>query len=1217
MDSSDFPSLEELAVLLPQYRFEQLLAEGGMGAVYRAEQISLARPVAIKILPRTLSADETYREQFKTEARLMGSLTCPQIVNIHDFGQAGDLLYIVMELLEGTNLYQRMRQEPLKQPEVVKVLAQACDALTAAHNKGVVHRDVKPENIFIEPGLRVKLGDFGIARMRRTDADGATQASVSGVRLGTPEYAAPELFDFQKHIDQRADLFSLGVVLYELLTGARPTGSFIAPSQRKPGIDKRFDAVVVRAMQSEPADRYASAEEMKKDLLKVLQAGPQPARAGAVSKTPTGQKGARPEPPAAPKGPAKVAAKESPAAKAKPPSKKNPALLWGSVIGAAAAAGILVAVLNRGDDQKKNGAAAILDATSTPPENPFKDDVIKPGPSAVTTPPPPRQPGPPAKKLTHGGHTYQYLPSRLNWNEARAQAESQGGHLATITSQEEYDVLRTYLLPLVRQNNDCCWLGASDAEAEGTWKWITGEPFEFKVWGPNAPSNGSDGKGPQNFLAWQKQTKYGVRQIEWNDLPDRIGDSAVGGALIEWDKAEESVPPAVVVKPPDKPMPVETPSTPPVPTVPAVAASPGQGWQPITWSEADIQKLAGRVALTDGWCVSSTNATLEAPPAAGFIDGAVRLRVRIDSEARLIQIKPRYAKADALICSLDMPGSIKVFRRDNGTSTVLADWPLADRLQPGDEVRLEMSLVGKTMTVKFNGTAVGSIDTGDTSMAKALRFMANGVAMRDIEYLPLDGITEPDKALAAPSAWPAGSELAAELVAFSQKKDAAYAAKLSASIKSLRESYARRLREVAAQKPADAAVLNAEAAFVTDGGDPPSADTPGTPAALTSLRKTWQEAKAGMEKPVADAALTLWREHLATLGTMEAKLRQAHKLADAADIAPHRIEAEGAVAHFVTLAPKSAKPEAAPVSNGGFPLQRPSIPGKLVAWRRSKEVTHDMGAAEIPGDIGPVVALAAGPDFALALRPDGTVMQWGTTFAKQSEPPAGLKDVVAIDAGFRFAAALRSDGSIVAWGPDYRGNLVPPGLQPAVAISVGEFHGHALHADGTVSYFGFPAGDNPKTWAPPATFTGIKAMDAGKEVTCGLKGDGTIVFAGTNVEKQITGVPPKLKPVTLVACGRGVCCVLAGGDTLHFWGHATTAKDADYARGSIRFPAVKLSASAFSNVIAARNAEGEWKFFGDTDSIDLRESAKQAKGALDVKRSKDHLLALMPLDPKK
>src|SRR5262249_50183505 len=154
------------------------------------------------------------------------------------------VLYIVMEFLEGSNLQGRMTTEPLRQPEIVRVFAQVCDALSAAHQKGVIHRDVKPENIFIESGLRVKLGDFGISRQHRADLEAngnPPPAAVSGVRLGTPEYAAPELFDFHKHIDHRADLFSLGVVLYEVLTGARPTGAFIAPSRRKAGVDRRFD----------------------------------------------------------------------------------------------------------------------------------------------------------------------------------------------------------------------------------------------------------------------------------------------------------------------------------------------------------------------------------------------------------------------------------------------------------------------------------------------------------------------------------------------------------------------------------------------------------------------------------------------------------------------------------------------------------------------------------------------------------------------------------------------------------------------------------------------------------------------------------------------------------------------------------------------------------------------------------------------------------------
>jgi hypothetical protein len=549
MNPDDLPSLEELAALLPQYRFECLIAEGGMGAVYRAEQISLGRPVAIKILPRSLTADAVYREQFKTEARLMGSLNYPHIVNIHDFGEAGDVLFIVMELLEGTNLFQRMSGEPLRQPDIVKVMSQVCDALTAAHHKGVIHRDVKPENIFIEPGLRVKLGDFGIARQRRAEADTAPQAAVTGVRLGTPEYAAPELFDFNKHIDHRADIFSLGVVLYELLTGARPTGSFMAPSKRKPGVDRRFDDVVIRAMQSDPNDRYANAEEMRKELMRIVSQVAQPAaRAAAAMPAATGQKGARPAPVAAPLPQKKPTAalpeekrKETRTKLKKPAPKRSQAWLWGGVGGAAALVLLVIIVQGKGGrkgSSQSSEAGAQLDRLlngdpsgsgpaiqSSPPA---------PSPEKVSPPTPPLQEPPaPAAKITAAGHTYQFIRSGLSWHDAKAAAEKLGGHLACVTSAEEYDALREYLLPLLTTENAACWLGASDEENEGEWKWITGEPFDFIKWASGAPS---DSQGGQDFLAWHCQSKYGDRRIEWNDVSGPSEARSGGGYLVEWEK---------------------------------------------------------------------------------------------------------------------------------------------------------------------------------------------------------------------------------------------------------------------------------------------------------------------------------------------------------------------------------------------------------------------------------------------------------------------------------------------------------------------------------------------------------------------------------------------------------------------------------------------------------------------------------------------------------
>lgn len=1224
MNSEDLPSPEELAALLPQYRFECLLAEGGMGAVYRAEQISLGRPVAIKILPRSFTADATYRDQFKSEARLMGSLNYPHIVGIHDFGEAGDVLYIVMELLEGTNLHQRMSGEPLKQPEIVKIMCQVCDALTAAHHKGVVHRDVKPENIFIEPGLHVKLGDFGIARQRRSDMEAGEvpQAAISGVRLGTPEYAAPELFDFQKHIDHRADIFSLGVVLYELLTGARPTGAFLAPSKRKPGLDKRFDDIVIRAMQFEPGERYVTAEEMKKQLLRILSPAAQPAavRMPTAGKTPTGLKGARPAPAVAPKAKPQPAPQGKPSA---PPPKRKPVLLWSGIGGIAAAVGVAVVMMKGGKTRTKEPAEVqldrILEGSKPPPPSRETTSTIPARPDPP--PPPPRELGPPGEKITFGGHAYQFIPSRMSWDEAKAAAEKAGGHLACVTSQEEYDALRTCLLPQLKQHSDGCWLGASDAEVEGKWKWVTGEPFEFVRWASDAPSDGKDSSGgKQNYLAWQRQSKYGARLIEWNDVPNRWGTNAVGGYLIEWEKPDAAVPPPVVTKAEPAPKPsspdteTKTNGNAPAPAAPSPSPVAG-GWQPVTFTEADLAKTAGRVVFKDGWYVFNGAQSVDLPSAVVFTDGAVRVRLRAEPGARNFQIKPRYTKGEALLCGLDFPSTVRVVRQQAGAQNVLAVWQLATPIKEGDEILFEMRIAGTKLTVLVNGITAGSVDTSDASPGKGVRIYSNLSSFSDLEWMSLDGVTDCERVLTAPSAWPAGEELTALLAEFAKRRDAIYGAPLEAGLKPLRKSYTGRLREHAAKAPAEAAVYNSEAATISGGGEPPATDAPGTPKALADLRGIWRREKALREKALAAAAGGVWSEHLNKLQSLSASLRQAGKHADLAGVAQHVREAEEAVARFTALAPAGAKPALTAPASGAAGLKRPSIPGRVIAWRRGPEGTHDLGAGEVPPDLGPVVAIAAGPEYGLALRPDGTVVQWGTAFAKHVEPPAGLADVVAIDAGVKFAAALRSDGTVAAWGFDYRGNLVPPGLKPAVAISCGEMQGYALHADGSVSHFGWPAGSNSGVIAMPPVFAGIKGLDASREMAIAVKADGTLVFAGSNTGNQISGVPARMKPVSLVASGGSVTCALAG-DMLYFWGRGTGDKDADYGHGSYKFPAAQINASPFSNFFAARNAAGEWKLFGSREFTDFREAARRVKGALDLRWSKSHFLALVPEDSK-
>ena len=185
------PTPEELGRLLPQYQIESLLGRGGMGAVYKGIQPELERPVAIKILPAEVAADEEFVTRFKREARTLAKLQHSRIITIHDFGQTSDgHLYFVMEYIDGTNLREILRGPGLTAEQALLAVSQVCDALYAAHKQGVIHRDIKPENVLITRDGYVKLADFGLARpLDEQDADVLTSAHVV---MGTPAYMAPE-----------------------------------------------------------------------------------------------------------------------------------------------------------------------------------------------------------------------------------------------------------------------------------------------------------------------------------------------------------------------------------------------------------------------------------------------------------------------------------------------------------------------------------------------------------------------------------------------------------------------------------------------------------------------------------------------------------------------------------------------------------------------------------------------------------------------------------------------------------------------------------------------------------------------------------------------------------------------------------------------------------------------------------------------------------------
>jgi serine/threonine protein kinase len=264
----------ELAKFFPQLEIIELLGQGGMGAVYKARQPALGRFVALKILPAHAANDPGFEERFKREARALAGLNHPNIVAVYDFGQAGDLPYFIMEFMDGATLREVVRAGTLSPREALQIVGQICEALQFAHDEGVVHRDIKPENILLDKRGRVKIADFGIAKIVEPQPQEVSLTEGSG-QVGTPHYMAPEQVERPDEVDHRADIYSLGVVFYEMLTGELPLGRFAPPSQRTQ-LDARLDEVVMRTLEKEPGRRYQHASEVKTALESVSHTRPSP-----------------------------------------------------------------------------------------------------------------------------------------------------------------------------------------------------------------------------------------------------------------------------------------------------------------------------------------------------------------------------------------------------------------------------------------------------------------------------------------------------------------------------------------------------------------------------------------------------------------------------------------------------------------------------------------------------------------------------------------------------------------------------------------------------------------------------------------------------------------------------------------------------------------------------------------------------------------------------
>jgi len=241
------------------YEILNPVGHGGLGTVYRARDTQ--GQVALKILPKEFLRTPGSRERFRREFELLASLSHPHIVRCHDAGEEGEIGYLVLEYVDGVSLRERLKNGPLPFRQCLSIARQICDALAYTHERGVVHRDVKPENLLLQGEQFVKIADFGLTKLV-APACGSSLLTSTGSVLGTVAYMAPEQFDDAREVDSRVDLYSTGVVLYETATGQLPHGA--------PACPREFDSVFRRALAKNPSDRYSSAVEFAADLDRIL-----------------------------------------------------------------------------------------------------------------------------------------------------------------------------------------------------------------------------------------------------------------------------------------------------------------------------------------------------------------------------------------------------------------------------------------------------------------------------------------------------------------------------------------------------------------------------------------------------------------------------------------------------------------------------------------------------------------------------------------------------------------------------------------------------------------------------------------------------------------------------------------------------------------------------------------------------------------------------------
>ncbi len=499
------PTLEELAHLFPAYELEAFIAQGGMGAVYKARQKSLDRSVAIKILPREFGDDPQFRSSFEAEAKAMARLNHPNLISVYDFGDIEGMLYIIMEFVQGKALYYSAHNKAIDPAVALDLVSTISRGLAHAHRGGIIHRDIKPANILLDTDAKPKIGDFGLAHPVDRGKD-------EGLVFGTPGYTAPEIFQDGSQVDQRSDIFSVGALLYELLCGHHPEAHSHSMTT---GIDPRIDTILKKATNPDPNLRYPDVDTLADDLDALIPklGGPKFATA-----------------PAATASPALSASPMLSSSKQKSGVASFVVILL-LLLGGGAAAFYIMGK----DSEEKQTKAPKTDPNPDPepkkkPKNKdrpqkkkSREDRDKMAGKAEPAKPEPKAPEPEKPKETpleslarladrlSGGDrdefpvgtitgekaAYFLLNKNMTWDEANNFANLHGAHLALLPTSADLAWFHDNF-----KSPSPVWTGASDSGFEKKWFWSDGSAVDSKLWKKDSPDNlATDNPNGEDFGA--------------------------------------------------------------------------------------------------------------------------------------------------------------------------------------------------------------------------------------------------------------------------------------------------------------------------------------------------------------------------------------------------------------------------------------------------------------------------------------------------------------------------------------------------------------------------------------------------------------------------------------------------------------------------------------------------------------------------------------------